>query len=145
MSKYEKSCKHQILLNILISALVSIAVIIIISFCGHRNFVNAVKNGTCIITRNNILQNKNTIKIEFENSFLEHVTGFYETIIILLTTLIGLVSFIGFLYSKSFSKTEITDAVNEQLNTDFFKSYFKDHFENSFKLDKKRGRAVRFS
>jgi membrane-bound acyltransferase YfiQ involved in biofilm formation len=65
MSKYEKFCKIlcKILLNILISALVSFTVIIIISFYGHRNFVNAVKNGTCIITCNNILKDKKAIKL----------------------------------------------------------------------------------
>ncbi|MDR2251448.1 MAG: hypothetical protein LBD98_01225 [Endomicrobium sp.] len=119
---------------------VSLLTVIAVAYVGHKSFNNALMMVVSKTASISLPQNSsNTIKITDKNSFVEHITGFYETVITIFSIMIGLVLVVGFIYLRNVSKSEVRKAVSEEIDTDFFKSYLKEQLENVFKSDTKDG------
>lgn len=142
-NKYHK-CKYSettwFLVIAWIAIVVSLLTVIAVAYLGHRSFNNAlnttVSNTTSISSPEN---SNNIIKITDENSFVGRIIGFYETVITIFSLIIGFVLTIGFIYLRNVSKSEVCEAVREEIDADFFKSYLKEQLENVFKSDAKDG------
>ena len=136
-------CKYSektwLLVVVGISIVFSLLTTIAVAYIGHKSFNNAVLTTVSKTTSIGTPQNDNIIKVTNENTFVEYITGFYETVITIFSVIIGFVLAIGFIYLRNVSKSEVRDAVREETDADFFKSYLKEHLKNVFKADTKDG------
>ncbi|MCA6070720.1 MAG: hypothetical protein LE180_06420 [Endomicrobium sp.] len=59
-------------------------------------------------------QNNNTvIKIDSEGSFIDNLSNFYNTVITVLSIFIVIVTWIGFIYLRNISKSDVENEVNK--------------------------------
>jgi hypothetical protein len=143
-TKYHK-CKYSektwFLVIIGTAIVVSFITIIAVAYLGHKSFNSAVLTTVSKVISIDAPHNDNLIKITDKNTFVEHITGFYETVITIFSILIGLVLVlvIGFIYLRNVSKSEVREVIREETDSDFFKSYLKEHLENVFKASTKDG------